>query len=164
MQLHAENSNLFYLSKTTSFLTMLLFLFLICKCIRNTILKFLDGKDNETEKNVVFGNCNAFQRKLIYQVIQRDFPDEITATSQTVNNQKAIVIERKWSAERQQQEVQQQNQDDESEYRRLVGLSALLLKISQSVSDWMGYLIELVVGIHCSFFFGRKNRLLVTTC
>lgn len=95
----------------------------------------MESKDNETEKNVVFGNCNAFQRKLIYQVIQRDFHDEITATSQTVNNQKAIVIERKWSAERQQQEVQQQNQDDESEYRRLVGLSALLLKISQSVSD-----------------------------
>lgn len=95
----------------------------------------MESKDSETEKNVVFGNCNAFQRKLIYQVIQRDFHDEITATSQTVNNQKAIVIERKWSTERQKQEVQQQNQDDESEYRRLVGLSALLLKISQSVSD-----------------------------
>lgn len=107
---------------------------MIFECTRNSIQKFLDSKDSEPEKNVVFGNCNAFQRKLIYQVIQRDFHDEVTATSQTVNNQKAIVIERKWSAERQQQEVQQQNQEDESEYRRLVGLSALLLKISQSVS------------------------------
>lgn len=95
----------------------------------------MENKDSETEQNVVFGNCNAFQRKLIYQVIQRDFQNDITATSQTVNNQKVIVIERKWSTERQQQEVEQQNQDDESEYRRLVGLSALLLKISQSVSD-----------------------------
>lgn len=67
-------------------------------------------------------------------MIQRDFHDDITATSQTVNNQKVIVIERKWSSERQKQEVKQQNQDDEREYRRLVGLSALLLKISQSVS------------------------------
>lgn len=83
----------------------------------------------------MFGNCNAFQRKLIYQVIERDFKEEVTATSRTVNNQKAIVIERKWSIERQKQEVEQQNQADESEYRRLVGLSALLLKISQSVSD-----------------------------
>lgn len=109
-------------------------IYIIHKWNRNSIQKFLDCEDTKTEQNVVFGNCNAFQRKLIYQVIQRDFHDVITATSQTVNNQKAIVIERKWSAERQQQEVQQQNRDDESEYRRLVGLSALLLKISQSVS------------------------------
>lgn len=95
----------------------------------------MDNKDSETEKNVVFGNCNAFQRKLIYQVIQQDFRDLITATSQTVNNQKAIVIERKWSTERQRQEVEQQNRDDEREYRRLVGLSALLLKISKSVRN-----------------------------
>lgn len=108
----------------------------------------MESKDNETEQNVVFGNCNAFQRKLIYQVIQRDFHDEVTATSQTVNNQKAIVIERKWSAERQQQEVQQQNQDDESEYRRLVGLSALLLKISQSVRGANGIRIYGICCLH----------------
>lgn len=107
----------------------------------------MDNEDSKTEKNVVFGNCNAFQRKLIYQVIQRDFHDEVTATSQTVNNQKAIVIERKWSAERQKEEVQQQNQEDESEYRRLVGLSALLLKISQSVSGRMKVVYRTFVDV-----------------
>lgn len=101
---------------------------------RNTVEKFLAKKDRDVEKNVVLGNCNAFQRKLIYQLVQKEFYDEVTASSQTVNNQKVIVIERKWSSERQQQEVEQQNEDDENEYRRLVGLSALLLKISQSVS------------------------------
>lgn len=101
---------------------------------RNTIEKFLAQKDNNVEKNVVFGNCNAFQRKLIYQLVQKEFDDEATASSQTVKNQKVIVIERKWSTERKQQEVEQQNEDDENEYLRLVGLSALLLKISQSVS------------------------------
>lgn len=85
---------------------------------------------------MVFGNCNAFQRKLIYQVIQKEFSDEVTATSQTVNNQKVIVIERKWSVERQREEVEQQNDDDEGEYRRLVGLSILLLKISKSVRSY----------------------------
>ena len=103
---------------------------------RVKIQKFLDADENDREKTVVFGNCNAFQRKLIYQVIQKDFNDEVTATSQTVNNQKVIVIERKWSTERQQQEVEQQNEEDEAEYRRLVGLSALLLKISKSVSEF----------------------------
>lgn len=94
----------------------------------------MDTDENDGTKNVVFGNCTAFQRKLIYQVIQKEFHDDVTATSQTANNQKVMVIERKWSTERQQKEVQQQNEEDESEYRRLVGLSALLLKISQSVS------------------------------
>lgn len=88
---------------------------------------------NTTEKTVVFGNCNAFQRKLLYQVIEREFSDDVTATTQTVNNQKVIVIERKWSNERKEQEIEQQNEEDENEYRRLVGLSALLLKISRSV-------------------------------
>lgn len=98
----------------------------------------MDADQNDGEKTVVFGNCNAFQRKLIYQVIQKDFNDEVTATSQTVNNQKVIVIERKWSTERQQQEVEQQNEDDETEYLRLVALSALLLKLSKSVSEYSG--------------------------
>lgn len=101
---------------------------------RTTIEKFLEKKEGDGEKTVVFGNCNAFQRKLIYQVVQKDHNDEVTATTQTVNNQKVIVIERKWTKERQQEEVEQQNEEDENEYRRLVGLSALLLKISQSVS------------------------------
>lgn len=102
--------------------------------IRATIEKFVKNNDSDGEKRVVLGNCNAFQRKLIYQVLQKEYNDELTATTQTVNNQKAIVIERKWTTERQQQEVEQQNEEDEHEYRRLVGLSALLLKISQSVS------------------------------
>lgn len=94
----------------------------------------MDKKDG-AEKNVVFGNCNAFQRKLIYQVVQKEFSDEVTASSKSVNNgQKVIVIEKKWSTERQQKEVDQQNEEEENEYRRLVGLSALLLKISQSVT------------------------------
>lgn len=90
--------------------------------------------DEEAEKNIIFGNCNAFQRKLIYQVIHREFNDKVTTSSKQVNNQKVIVVERKWSAERQQLEVEKQNQTDENEYQRLVGLSLLLLKLSQSVS------------------------------
>lgn len=102
---------------------------------RKKIQNFLESDETNGEKRITFGNSNAFQRKLIYQVVQKDFDDKVTATSQTMNNQKVIVIERKWSTERKQQEVKEQNEIEESEYRRLVGLSALLLKISQSVSD-----------------------------
>ncbi|XP_055310617.1 poly(A)-specific ribonuclease PARN-like isoform X2 [Sitodiplosis mosellana] len=107
--------------------------------VKCKIQKFLEAGEKDSENNVVFGNCNAFQRKLIYQVIQKEFYDEVTATSQTVNNQKVIVIERKWSTERQQQGVDQQNEEDEAEYRRLVGLSALLLKISKSKKPIVGH-------------------------
>lgn len=118
----------------------------------------MDSKEAETEKNVVFGNCNAFQRKLIYQVIQRDFQKQITATSRTMDNQKVIVIERKWSTDRQKQEVEQQNQDDEREYRRLVGLSALLLKISQSVSVPRTELCcEMILHVVLTFSFSFIN-------
>lgn len=71
----------------------------------------------------------------MYQVIHKEFHDKVTATSKQVNNQKVIVVERKWSSERQQVEVDKQNQDDEKEYQRLVGLSLLLLKLSQSVGS-----------------------------
>lgn len=88
---------------------------------------------NKEEKQLTIGNSNAFQRKLMYQLIDKEFASEITATSQVVNNQKVLLIERKWSMEQQQTNADQKNEEDESEYRRLVGLSALLQKISESV-------------------------------
>lgn len=94
----------------------------------------MDSDERESEKNLVFGNCNAFQRKLMYQIIHKEFHDKVTATSKQVNNQKVIVVERKWSSERRHIEAEKQNQNDENEYERLVGLSLLLLKLSQSVS------------------------------
>lgn len=94
----------------------------------------MESDESKSEKTLVFGSCNAFQRKLMYQIIHKEFHDRVTATSKQVNNQKAIVVERKWTSERQQIECEKQNQNDENEYQRLVGLSLLLLKLSQSVS------------------------------
>lgn len=107
----------------------------IFSLIRAKIEEFLK-KDENGQKNIVLGSCTAFQRKLIYQEIEKDFHDKITAKTQTINNQKVITIERKWSTERIQKENEKLKDDDENEYRRLVGLSALLLKISQSVSSF----------------------------
>ncbi|XP_031620480.1 poly(A)-specific ribonuclease PARN-like isoform X2 [Contarinia nasturtii] len=107
--------------------------------VKKGIQKFLESDEKKGEKKITLGNLNAFQRKLIYQVIQKDFDDKVTATSQTMNNQKVIVIERKWSTERQQQEVKEQNEFDENEYRKLVGLSTVLLKISQSKKPIVGH-------------------------
>lgn len=106
---------------------------LLCLLFRARIEQFINAADPEKEKNIVFGGCNAFQRKLIYQIVEKGFNDKVTATSQVKNNQKVLVIERKWSPERQLADVEKRNAEDENEYLRLVGLSAVLLKISQSV-------------------------------
>lgn len=101
--------------------------------LRARIEKFVNAADPEKEKNIVFANSNAFQRKLIYQIVEKSFNDRVTATSQMRNNQKVVVIERKWSPEKQLVDVEKRNAEDENEYLRLVGLSAILLKISKSV-------------------------------
>lgn len=105
----------------------------ICLSFRARIEAFVTAADPDKEKNIIFGNCNAFQRKLIYQIVEKDYQDTVTATSQVKNNQKVLVVERKWSTEKQMADVEKRNEDDENEYHRLVGLSAILYKISKSV-------------------------------
>lgn len=91
-------------------------------------------KKKESDKKALhIGPHNAFQRKLIYQMIEKEFQQDITATSQNVSSQKVMVIERKWSAERQKQDVVEKNAAEENDLEQLIGLTVLLQKISQSV-------------------------------
>lgn len=99
--------------------------------IRKDIKKFMIADD---AKNIVIENCNGFQRKLIYQLIEKEFAKDVTASSIQKDNMKVISIGRKISLEEQREITRQKNEDDEEEYRRQVGLSALLQKISESVS------------------------------
>lgn len=110
--------------------------------IRKNIKNFLTSKDKE---NIIINNCNSFQRKLIYQLIEKEFAKTITATSTQKDNAKAILIQRKLSTEQQQDHIKQKNDEDEDENLRLVGLSKLLEKISASVST-----------INFNFFFFFK--------
>lgn len=98
--------------------------------IRTRIQNFLNSSE---EKNIVIGKCNAFQRKLIYQLIEKEFGRDVTATSIQKDNIKMISVERKLSAAEQRKLVDQKNGEDEDELHRLIGLSALLRKLSDSV-------------------------------
>lgn len=147
-------------------------MFSICSQInlsyRVRIEEFVTAADPDKEKNITFGNCNAFQRKLIYQIVEKDYADTITATSQVKNNQKVLVVERKWSAEKQMADVEKRNDEDENEYHRLVGLSAILYKISKSVRI-LSYLLQPIFhGPHLNktkrtifFFLHTQKKLIV---
>lgn len=88
--------------------------------------------------NIVIGSCNAFQRKLIYQMIVNEFTNEITATGQTLDKAKVILVERKLTDEQQASLLRQQNEKAEEEVNRLVGMSMIMDKISESVSFPLG--------------------------
>lgn len=57
----------------------------IFRRFRNEIDTFL--KSDEDEK-CVGTNCNPFQRKLIYQLLEHGYGDTIVASSRSENNQK----------------------------------------------------------------------------
>lgn len=99
--------------------------------IRTNVKNFLKSTD---KKNIIIGKCNAFQRKLIYQMIEKDFGKDVTATSLQKDNAKVISVERKLSSEAQKELIEQKNAQEEDELHRMVGLSALMQKISDSVS------------------------------
>lgn len=99
--------------------------------IRTNIKDFLKSTD---KKNIIVGKCNAFQRKLIYQMIDKEFGSEVTATSLQKDNAKVISVERKLSNEEQKKLLEQKNEQEEDELQQLIGLSALMQKLSDSVS------------------------------
>lgn len=93
------------------------------------IEEFLKSED----KDYTITNCNGFQRKLIYQMIDSQFRKTISTSSVTLeNNHKAILVERKRSKEEElkleQERVAQENEDLE----RMVGLSLVLQELSQA--------------------------------
>lgn len=57
---------------------------------RDEIEVFLTSDDNE---KFVGKHCNAFQRKLIYQLLEQRYRDTISATTHTeTNNQKVVKV------------------------------------------------------------------------
>lgn len=111
--------------------------------IRTQIKDFLKSDD---KKNIIIGKCNAFQRKLIYQMIDKEFAKDVTATSLQKDNAKVISVERKLSIEEQKKLLDKKNEEEDDELHRLIGLSALVQKISDSVS------LGLVIDMSCSQF------------
>ena len=97
---------------------------------RKIIKDFIDSSESEKE----IGNCNNFQRKLIYQLIYLNFRNEISASTRTLaNNVKVILIEHK-KTEEEYKLIEAQKKDNElAELKELIGFSAVLQKVSKSV-------------------------------
>ncbi|XP_052899114.1 poly(A)-specific ribonuclease PARN-like isoform X2 [Anopheles moucheti] len=82
---------------------------------------------------LIVGNCNPFQRKLIYQMIeQRYFRKVSTSTVSLENNQKAIKVERKRSYEEEQALDEQRRAQENEDLELNVGMSLVLQELSKS--------------------------------
>lgn len=104
---------------------------------REKIQNVLEKKVEET----VFDKVNAFQRKLIYELIEREFNNKVSTSVRTVENRKALVVESKRSEEDEMIIEKVRQKEDEAYIAEYVGLRLLLKEISASK--------KLVVGHNC---------------
>ncbi|XP_053665344.1 poly(A)-specific ribonuclease PARN-like [Anopheles marshallii] len=82
---------------------------------------------------LIVGNCNAFQRKLIYQMIEQRYIRKVsTSTVSLENNQKAIKVERKRSYEEEQALDEQRRAQENEDLELNVGISLVLQELSKA--------------------------------
>ncbi|XP_050074145.1 poly(A)-specific ribonuclease PARN-like [Anopheles maculipalpis] len=82
---------------------------------------------------LIVGNCNAFQRKLIYQLIEQRFQRKVsTSTVSLENNQKAIKVERKRTYEEEQALDDQRRVRENEDLETSVGMSLVLQELSKA--------------------------------
>uniref|UniRef100_A0A182JQ87 Poly(A)-specific ribonuclease RNA-binding domain-containing protein n=1 Tax=Anopheles christyi TaxID=43041 RepID=A0A182JQ87_9DIPT len=94
-----------------------------------SIEEFLQSDRQE----LIVGNCNAFQRKLIYQMIEQRYQRKIsTSTVSIENNQKAIKVERKRSTEEEQAMDEQRRTRENEDLETNVGLSLVLQELAKT--------------------------------
>ena len=105
---------------------------------REKIQNVADGKVTET----MFDKANPFQRKLIYELIEREFNNKVSTKMLTIeNNRKAMIVEPKRSDEEEMLVEKNRQLEDEKYIVDTVGLRLLLKEISSSK--------KLVVGHNC---------------
>ncbi|XP_049291328.1 poly(A)-specific ribonuclease PARN-like isoform X1 [Anopheles funestus] len=82
---------------------------------------------------LIVGNCNAFQRKLIYQLIEQRFLRKVTTSTVSLeNNQKAIKVERKRSLEEEQALDEKRRAQENADLEVNVGISLVLQELSKA--------------------------------
>lgn len=106
------------------------------------------------EKDFTITNCNGFQRKLVYQMIEAKFRKQISTSSVELENKhKGILVERKRTKEQdrklEEEKVAQENVDLES----AVGLSLVLQELSKTRKLIVGHnmLLDLMFVIRQFF-------------
>lgn len=106
--------------------------------VHEKIKSIVDGKLIDTS----FDNLNPFQRKLVYELIEKDFSNKVSTSVKTIeNNRKALVVEAKRSEEEEQKIEQNRQKEEEVYISEAVGLRLLLKEISASK--------KLIVGHNC---------------
>lgn len=106
--------------------------------IRQQIQEIVDGKVPE----VMLDKLNKFQRKLVYELIEREFTNKVsTSLKLNENNRKDLIVETKRSEEDELKIEMNRQKDDEIYIAEVVGLRLLLKEISSSK--------KLIVGHNC---------------
>jgi len=110
---------------------------------RERIKSVVDGK----LKEVQFENkINPFQRKLIYELIEREFSNQVSTLSRSVDGgRKVMVVEQKRTQEEDQRIEESRQKDDEAYVIERVGLRMIMKEISKSK--------KLIVGHNCLLDF-----------
>uniref|UniRef100_A0A182LTX0 Poly(A)-specific ribonuclease RNA-binding domain-containing protein n=1 Tax=Anopheles culicifacies TaxID=139723 RepID=A0A182LTX0_9DIPT len=94
-----------------------------------SIEEFLQSDRQE----LIVGNCNAFHRKLIYQMIEQRYQRKISTTTVSLeNNQKAIKVERKRSCEQELALDEQRRAQENEDLEMSVGMSLVLQELSKA--------------------------------
>uniref|UniRef100_A0A182PQJ4 Poly(A)-specific ribonuclease RNA-binding domain-containing protein n=1 Tax=Anopheles epiroticus TaxID=199890 RepID=A0A182PQJ4_9DIPT len=94
-----------------------------------SIEEFLQSDRSE----LIVGSCNAFQRKLIYQMIEQRFQRKVsTSTVSLENNQKAIKVERKRSTKEEQALDEQRRIRENEDLETNVGVSLVLQELAKA--------------------------------
>lgn len=106
--------------------------------VRAKVQNIIDGKLVETS----FEKLNNFQRKLIYELIERDFNNKVSTSVKTIeNNQKSLIVQQKRSEEEELEIEKNRQKEDEIYITESVGLRLLLKELSASK--------KLIVGHNC---------------
>ncbi|XP_050090652.1 poly(A)-specific ribonuclease PARN-like isoform X1 [Anopheles aquasalis] len=101
---------------------------------------FLQSDDTE----LIVDNCNGFQRKLIYQMIEHKYQQRISTSTITLeNNHKCIKVERKRTAEKDQEIEQKRVAQENEDLQTTIGLSVVLQELSKARKLVIGHNIFL---------------------
>uniref|UniRef100_A0A182XYR9 Poly(A)-specific ribonuclease RNA-binding domain-containing protein n=1 Tax=Anopheles stephensi TaxID=30069 RepID=A0A182XYR9_ANOST len=101
-----------------------------------SIEEFLQSDRSE----LIVGKCNAFQRKLIYQMIEQRFQRKVsTSTVSLESNQKAIKVERKRTYEEEQALDDQRRERENEDLQMSIGMSLVLQELSKARKFIIGH-------------------------
>lgn len=98
--------------------------------IENQILVFLESG----EDSLKLTDCNGFQRKLVYELINGSYDDLLTFNKSIDNEYNTVEITYKRTLDEEMLVEEQRKSNEDKELKEAVGLALLIRKMSRSVS------------------------------